>query len=84
MEEQIGYYLEGVYRTTLISGLLPAMNTPNYIKILALDKLALKAKSRATYLQKAKSRWHLAKVLGVAASFSYFLEQAWFLYGNGK
>jgi hypothetical protein len=60
------------------------MVTPDYVKILKLDKLALHAKTEAEFLQKAQPSLHQARVLGVESGFSYFLEQAWVRFGNGQ
>lgn len=57
---------------------------PDYIKILKLDKLALKSKSRDEFLRLAKARLPYAKNLGVAESFPFFVERAWELCGDGK
>jgi len=60
------------------------MVSPDYIKILKLDKLALKSKTREDFLKLAKSRLPFAKNLGVADSFAYFVDRAWELCGDGK
>ena len=59
------------------------MATPDYVKILKLDKIALKSKTRADFLEAVKPRLPFAKNLGVEGSFSYFVEQAWRIYGDG-
>ena len=60
------------------------MTTPDYIRILKLDKIALKSKTRLDFLEAAKARLQFAKNLGVEGSFAYFVEQAWLIYGDGK
>jgi hypothetical protein len=60
------------------------MTTPDYIKILKLHTIALKSKTRADYLEAVKPRLPFAKNLGVEASFLYFVEHAWEIYGDGK
>ena len=60
------------------------MDTPDYVKILKLDKLAIKAKSRPDFLRDVRSRLPYAKNLGVERNFSFFVEQAWVIFGNGK
>jgi hypothetical protein len=60
------------------------MISPEYIKILKLDKIAMKSKTQLDFLEAAKARQQYAKNLGVEGSFQYFVEQAWLLFGNGK
>lgn len=60
------------------------MTTPDYIKILTLDKIALKSKTQEDFLEKVKPRLPFAKNLGVAENFEYFVDQAWRIYGDGK
>ncbi len=60
------------------------MTTPNYIKILKLDKIAMKSKTLPEYLQAAKARLHFAENLGVEGIFYYFVDQAWLVFGDGK
>lgn len=57
---------------------------PDYVKILKLDKLALKSKNREDFLRLAKARLPYARNLGVADNFAYFVERAWELCGDGK
>jgi len=57
---------------------------PDYIKILKLDKLALKSKTREDFLRLAKARLPFAKNLGVAENFPFFVERAWEMCGDGK
>jgi hypothetical protein len=57
---------------------------PDYVKILKLDKLALKSKTREDFLKLAESRLPYAKNLGVADSFPFFVERAWETCGDGK
>ena len=59
------------------------MTTPDYIKILKLDKLAMKSKTRLEFLKVVQMRLRYARNLGVEESFSYFVEQAWVNFGNG-
>jgi hypothetical protein len=60
------------------------MISPEYIKILKLDKVAMKSKTQLDFLEAAKARLQFAKNLGVEESFPYFVEQAWLIFGNGK
>ncbi len=60
------------------------MAPPEYIKILKLDKLAMKSKTKLEFLEAAKSRLQYAKNLGVEESFEFFVEQAWLIFGTGK
>jgi hypothetical protein len=60
------------------------MTTPDYIKILTLDKIALKSKTQEDFLEKVKPRLQFAKNLGVEENFEYFVQQAWRIYGDGK
>lgn len=60
------------------------MAPPEYIHILKLDKIAMKSKTKREFLEAVKTRLQFAKNLGVEESFSYFVEQAWLLYGDGK
>jgi hypothetical protein len=60
------------------------MTTPNYMKILKLDKVAMKSKTLPEFLQAVKARLQFAKNLGVEATFPYFVQQAWLVYGDGK
>ena len=60
------------------------MTSPNYIKILKLDKTALKSKTKPDYLEAAETHRQQAKILGVEESFSYFVDEAWAMFGDGK
>ena len=60
------------------------MISPDYVKILKLDKLALKSKTREDFLRLANARLPFAKNLGVAESFPFFVDRAWELCGDGK
>jgi hypothetical protein len=60
-----------------------AMITPDYIRILKLDRIAMKSKTLSEYLQAVKARLQFAKNLGVEANFSYFVDQAWLVFGDG-
>jgi hypothetical protein len=61
-----------------------AMASPDYIRILKLDKIAMRSKTQADFLKAVKARLQFAKKLGVEGSFLYFVEQAWLLFGDGK
>ncbi|HTY02014.1 MAG TPA: hypothetical protein VMG09_18460 [Bacteroidota bacterium] len=58
------------------------MTTPDYIKILKLDKLAMKAKTHSEYLVAVKERLQYAKNVGVEKNFTFFVERAWLLFGT--
>jgi hypothetical protein len=60
------------------------MISPNYVQILKLDKTALKSKTKPDFLEAAEARRQAARSLGVEESFSYFVEQAWLMFGDGK
>jgi len=60
------------------------MPPPEYIKILKLDKLAMKSQTKLEFFEAAMPRLQFAKNLGVEESFSFFLDQAWLLFGTGK
>ncbi len=60
------------------------MTSPEYIRILKLDKIAMKSKTRLEFLEAVKARLQFAKNLGVEGSFPYFVEQAWQIFGDGK
>lgn len=60
------------------------MTTPDYIHILKLDKIAMKSKTRPEYLEAVKARLQFAKNLRVEGTFSYFVEHAWLVFGDGK
>jgi len=60
------------------------MITPDYIRILKLDRIALKSKTLPEYLQAVKARLQFARNLGVEGTFSYFVERAWLVFGDGK
>jgi len=60
------------------------MATPDYIRILKLDKIALKSKTQADFLEAAKARLQYAKNLGVGESFRFLVERAWRIFGDGK
>ena len=60
------------------------MAPPEYIKLLKLDKLALKSKTKLEFLESAQSRLQYAKNLGVEESFEFFVEQAWLIFRTGK
>ena len=59
------------------------MAPPEYIKILKLDKIALKSKTKPDFLEAVKPRLQYAKNLGVGESFEFFVEQAWLIFGTG-
>jgi hypothetical protein len=60
------------------------MAPPEYIRILKLDKIAMKSKTKLDFLEAVKPRLQFAKNLGVEGSFEFFVEQAWLMFGNGK
>ncbi len=60
------------------------MTSPDYIRILKLDKIAMKSKTQLDFLKAVKARLQFAKNLGVEKSFPYFVEQAWLRFGDGK
>lgn len=60
------------------------MITPDYIKILKLDKIAMKSKTRPDFLNAVKPRLQYAKNIGVEGSFLFFVERAWDIFGDGK
>ena len=60
------------------------MITPDYVRILKLDKLAMKSKSHTAFLEVVKGRLQYARNLGVGGSFPFFVDQAWSIYGNGE
>jgi hypothetical protein len=60
------------------------MISPDYIRILKLDKIALKSKTRMIYLDAAQGRLQYARNLGVEWSFPYFVDQAWLMFGDGE
>jgi hypothetical protein len=59
------------------------MISPNYIKLLKLDKIALKSKTRVDFLHAAQQRLQYARNLGVETSFSFFVDRAWADFGDG-
>ena len=59
------------------------MTPPKYIRILKLDKIAMKSKTKPDFLKAVKARLQFAKNLGVEGSFPYFVEQAWLIFGDG-
>lgn len=60
------------------------MMTPDYVKILKLDKLAMKSKTHSEFLKVVQKRLQYARDLGVEGSFPFFVEQAWVSFGNGS
>jgi hypothetical protein len=60
------------------------MTPPEYIRILKLDKIAMRSKTKLDFLEAVKARLQFAKNLGVEGSFAFFVEQAWLLFGDGK
>ena len=60
------------------------MITPDYVKILKLDELAMNANTHSDFLKVVKARLQHARNLGVAESFSFFVDRAWLLFGNGE
>jgi hypothetical protein len=60
------------------------MISPDYIRILKLDKVAMKSKTLPEFLQAVKARLEFAKNLGVEGTFPYFVQQAWLVFGDGK
>ncbi len=59
------------------------MSTPDYVKILKLDKIAMKSKTRVEFLNAVKPRLQFAKNIGVEGSFPFFVERAWGIFGDG-
>jgi len=59
------------------------MVTPDYIRILKLDKIAMKSKTLQEYHEAVKARLPFARNLRVEGNFAYFVEQAWLVFGNG-
>jgi hypothetical protein len=60
------------------------MTSPDYVRMLKLDKIALKSKTRRIYLDAAKTRLQYARNMGVESSFTYFVDQAWLMFGDGE
>lgn len=60
------------------------MAPPDYMRILKLDKIAMKSKTQRDFLEAVKPRLQFARNLGVEGSFPFFVEQAWLLFGDGK
>jgi hypothetical protein len=60
------------------------MMTPDYVRILKLDKIALISKTLPEFLQAVKARLQFARNLGVEENFPYFVQQAWLAFGDGK
>ncbi len=60
------------------------MAPPDYMRILKLDKIALKSTTKGDFLEAVKARLQFAKNLGVEGSFAFFVDQAWLLFGDGK
>ena len=60
------------------------MAPPDYMRILKLDKIAMKSKTQLDFLEAVKTRLQFAKNLGVEGSFPFFVEQAWLLFGDRK
>jgi len=59
------------------------MTSPDYIQILKLDKIAMKSKTHLDFLEAVKARLQYAKNLGVEGSFPFFVERAWWFFGDG-
>jgi len=59
------------------------MSAPDYVKILKLDKIAMKSKTRLEFLNAVKPRLQYAKNIGVEWSFPFFVERAWGIFGDG-
>lgn len=59
------------------------MSTPDYVKILKLDKIAMKSKTHLEFLNAVKPRLQYAKNIGVERSFPFFVERAWGIFGDG-
>lgn len=66
------------------SGKEDATAPPECIKVLKLDKIALKSKTKQEFLEAAKARLQYAKYLGVEKSFEFFVEQTWLIFGTTK
>ncbi len=60
------------------------MTSPDYIKTLKLDKIAMKSKTYAEFLEAVKARRPFARNLGVERSFVFFVDQAWLSFGTGS
>jgi hypothetical protein len=60
------------------------MTTPDYVKILKLDKLALKSKTYSDFLKAVRGQVHYAKQLGVEENFAFFVGRAWEMFGSGE
>ena len=59
------------------------MRTPDYIKILKLDKIAMDSKTRRDFISAVKPRLQYARNLGIEGSFLFFVERAWGIFGDG-
>ena len=60
------------------------MVTPDYIKILKLDKVAMRSKTHTEFLKAVLARMQYARNLGVEDDFPFFVERAWMIFGTGK
>jgi len=60
------------------------LKTPDYVKILKLDKIAMNSKTRPDYISAAKPRLQYARNLGVEESFPFFVDRAWGIFGDGS
>ena len=59
------------------------MHTPDYIRILKLDKIAMRSKTHSEYVIAVKPRLQYARNLGVEGSFLWFVDRAWAGFGDG-
>jgi hypothetical protein len=60
------------------------LKTPDYIKILKLDRIAMRSKTRPDYIRAVKPRLQYARNLGVEGNFDFFVDRAWGIFGDGS
>ena len=60
------------------------MKTPDDVRILKLDKIAMNSKTHPDYVSAVKPRLQYARNLGVEGSFSFFVDRAWGMFGDGS
>ena len=60
------------------------MKTPDYVRILKLDKIAMNSKTRPDYISAVKPLLQYARNLGVEEGFPFFVDRAWGMFGDGS
>ena len=60
------------------------MTKPDSIKILKLDKLAMKSKMQTDFLRAVKERLQYVRNLGEEKNFPFLVDRAWLMFGTDE